>query len=54
MKIKFSDLILMFQKEVGDKILGKFTHAITEDCQLLANYKLKIINKFFVSANCFS
>ena len=32
---KFSDLIFMFQKELGDKILGIYPHTIMEDFQLL-------------------
>ena len=46
---KFSDLILMFQKEVADKILGKSYGRLS----IIANYRLKPTNKFNVSANCF-
>jgi len=46
---KFSDLILMFQKEVADKILGKSYGRLS----IIANYRLKSTNKFDVSANCF-
>ena len=50
---KFSNLILMFQKELGNKIIGKF---LTDDygrLSILSNYRLKNINKFSVSPNCF-
>ena len=46
---KFSDLILMFQKEVADKIIGKSYGRLS----IIANYRLRSINKFNVSANCF-
>ena len=50
---KFSNLILMFQKELGNKIIGKF---LTDDygrLSILSNYRLKNIDKFSVSPNCF-
>ncbi len=46
---KFSDLILMFQKEVAEKILGKSYGRLS----IIANYRLKYLNKFNISANCF-
>ena len=46
---KFSNLILMFQKEVADKILGKSYGRLS----IISNYRLKSMNKFDVSANCF-
>ena len=46
---KFSDLILMFQKEVAEKILGKSYGRLS----IIANYRLKYLNKFDISANCF-
>ena len=46
---KFKDLILMFQKEVAEKILGKSYGRLS----IIANYRLKYLNKFDVSANCF-
>ena len=39
----------MFQKELGEKIIGQFPSKNTEDCLLLSNYRLNIIKKFFVS-----
>jgi len=49
----YSDLILMFQKELGDKITGKFPSAHYGRLSILSNYKLNIIKKFQVSPNCF-
>ncbi len=46
---KYSDLILMFQKEVAEKILGKSYGRLS----IIANYRLKSLNKFDISANCF-
>ena len=45
----FEDLILMFQKEVAEKITGKSYGRLS----IIANYRLKILNKFHISANCF-
>ena len=39
----------MFQKEVAEKISGKSYGRLT----IMTNYKLKVVNKFDVSANCF-
>ncbi len=46
---KFKDLILMFQKEVAEKISGKSYGRLS----IISNYRLKYLNKFDVSANCF-
>jgi len=46
---KFTDLILMFQKEVAEKIIGKSFGRLT----VITNYRLKLSNKFNVSPNCF-
>ena len=40
----FTNLVLMFQKELGEKIIGK---------SILSNYRLNIIDKFLVSSNSF-
>jgi len=50
---QFTDLILMFQKELGEKIIGKFPSSEYGRLSLLSNYRLNILNKFFVSSNCF-
>ena len=50
----FSDLVLMFQKELGEKILGKYPSSHYGRLSILSNYRLEIIKKFIVSPNCFS
>lgn len=49
----FEDLILMFQKELGDKILGKYASKDYGRLSILTNYRLSFIKKFLVSKNCF-
>ena len=43
----------MFQKELGEKIIGEFNTKNYGRLSILTNYKLNIIKKFFVSSNCF-
>ena len=43
----------MFQKEVGEKIIGNTTSHYGR-LSILRDYKLKILKKFLVSNNCFS
>ena len=50
---KFKNLIFMFQKELGEKIVGKFKTKNYGRLSILTNYKLKFKEKFFVSAGCF-
>ena len=50
---KFKDLIFMFQKELGEKIIGKFLTKNYGRLSILTNYKLSVLNKFQVSPNCF-
>jgi len=50
---KYSALILMFQKEMADRIIGKFNTSKYGRLSILTNYRLKILNKFNVSPNCF-
>ena len=50
---KFRDLVLMFQKELGEKIIGKFPSTEYGRLSILRNYRLKIENKFLVSSHCF-
>ena len=50
---KISDFIFMFQKELGEKILGKYLTKNYGRLSILTNFRLKILNKFFVSPNCF-
>ena len=46
----FTDLILMFQKEVANKIIGNSYGRLT----ISSNYRLKVKKKFDVSPNSFS
>ncbi len=50
---KFDDLIFMFQKELGDKIIGKYLSPYYGRLSIITNYRLKIMNSFLVSRNCF-
>ena len=43
------DIILMFQKELGEKIVGKFSTKSYGRLSILTNLRLKIIKKFLVS-----
>ena len=49
----FFDLIFMFQKELGEKIVGLYQTPNYGRLSILANSRLKVIKKFFVSPNCF-
>ena len=42
----------MFQKELGEKIIGKFNTKYGR-LSILSNYRLKLLKKFFISPNCF-
>ena len=50
----FSDLILMFQKELGEKILGNCPAPNYGRLSILTNLKLNIMSKFLVKPNSFS
>ena len=50
---KYSSLIFMFQKEVAEKIIGKFNTSRYGRLSILVNYRLKVLGKFNVSPNCF-
>jgi len=50
---KYSDLIFMFQKEMAERIVGKFNTPKYGRLSILTNYRLKILSKFNVSPNCF-
>tara|TARA_X000000950_G_scaffold287509_1_gene400066 strand:- start:902 stop:1690 length:789 start_codon:yes stop_codon:yes gene_type:complete len=50
---KFNSLIFMFQKELGEKIIGKYLSKDFGRLSVLVNYRLNILNKFLVSPNCF-
>ena len=49
----FENLIFMFQKELGEKILGIYPSANYGRISILTNYRLKFLSKFLVSKNCF-
>ena len=49
----YTDVIFMFQKEMADRIIGKFKTSKYGRLSIITNYRLKIINKFNVSPNCF-
>ncbi|MBA1340219.1 MAG: 16S rRNA (adenine1518-N6/adenine1519-N6)-dimethyltransferase [Pelagibacterales bacterium] len=50
---KYKTLVLMFQKEVGERIIAKHNTQKFGRLTIMANYRLKVINHFNVSKNCF-
>ncbi len=50
---KISDIILMFQKELAEKIVGNFESKNYGRLSIITNLKLKLEKKFLVSPNCF-
>ena len=48
-----TDIIFMFQKELGEKIIGKFSTTNYGRISILTNYRLRVLNKFYISRNCF-
>ena len=54
LKIKFHELIFMFQKELGEKILSTYPSPNYGRISILRGYRLKILKKFLVSPNCFT
>ena len=51
---KVEDMILMFQKELGEKIICEYPSKHYGRLSIFCNYKLVVKNKFLVSPNCFS
>lgn len=49
----FSDFILMFQKELGEKIICKFPSKNYGRLSIITKLKLNLVKKFLVSPNCF-
>ena len=47
------NLVFMFQKELGEKIISKFPSKHYGRLSRITGFKLKIIKKFLVSPNCF-
>ena len=50
---KFKKLIFMFQKEVGEKIIADLGNKNYSRLSILTKSRLKILNYFYVSKNCF-
>ena len=50
---KLNDIVFMFQKELGEKIISKFPSSKYGRLSILTHYRLNIINKFLISPNCF-
>ena len=50
---KYISLILMFQREMSERIIGKFNSKHYGRLSILTNYRLIATNKFYVSPNCF-
>ncbi|MDC1151800.1 16S rRNA (adenine(1518)-N(6)/adenine(1519)-N(6))-dimethyltransferase RsmA [Pelagibacteraceae bacterium] len=50
---KFSSLVFMFQKELGEKVIGKFLSPHYGRLSILFHYRLDLVKKFLVSPNCF-
>ena len=50
---KFKKLIFMFQKEVGEKIIASLGNKNYSRLSILTKSRLKILNYFYVSKNCF-
>ena len=51
---KYKKLVLMFQKEVADKILAKHKSSSFGRLAVLTNARLKVTKSFDISKNCFS
>ena len=50
---KFNNLIFMFQKELGEKIISNYPSRGYGRLSILTSYRLEILKKFFISPNCF-
>ncbi|MFL2889458.1 MAG: 16S rRNA (adenine(1518)-N(6)/adenine(1519)-N(6))-dimethyltransferase RsmA [Pelagibacteraceae bacterium] len=50
---KYTHLIFMFQKEVAEKIIAKFNTDKYGRLSVISNWRLKVVNKFNISKNCF-
>ena len=49
----FENIIFMFQKELGEKIIGNHKTPNYGRLSILTNLRLKVLNKFLISPNCF-
>tara|TARA_B100001057_G_scaffold249249_1_gene249514 strand:- start:150 stop:938 length:789 start_codon:yes stop_codon:yes gene_type:complete len=52
-KIWFSNLLLMFQKEVADRIISNYNSSNYGRLSILSNWKLNITKLIDIKANCF-
>ena len=50
---KYTKMVLMFQKEVAQKILADFNTHDYGRFTIISNFRLKVINSFNVSRHCF-
>tara|TARA_Y100000389_G_scaffold202828_1_gene249370 strand:+ start:936 stop:1721 length:786 start_codon:yes stop_codon:yes gene_type:complete len=50
---KYNNLIFMFQKELGEKIISQYPSKNYGRISILTNFRLKVTKKFLVSPNCF-
>ena len=48
---KFNDLVLMFQKELAEKITGKYLSNNYGRLSIISNYRFEVFKKFNISAN---
>ena len=49
----YTDVVFMFQKEMADRIIGKFNTSKYGRLSILSSYRLDILKKFDVSPYCF-
>ena len=50
---KFDNLIFMFQKELGEKIISSYPSKNYGRLSIISNYRLNVIRKFLISPNSF-
>ncbi len=50
---KFNDIIFMFQRELGQKIIAKYPSVNYGRLSIITSYRLNILRRFLVSPNCF-
>ena len=50
---KYEALVFMFQKELAEKIIGKYKTINYGRLSIITNYRLNVFNKFIISPNCF-
>ena len=49
----FTSVVFMFQKELGEKIIGPYKSPNYGRLSILSNLRLHVVEKFLVSPNCF-